>query len=54
MLNGQTFDKGKEVMEAIMSLSTRGMQFHKSVSPATQQVIKRCLELNPVKRVGLS
>lgn len=53
LLNGETFDKGKKVMEAIMSISKKGLIFLKPVTPISQEIIKLCLTLNPMKRIGL-
>lgn len=36
MVNGQTFDKGKEVMEAVMAIGKRGVSHVKLLSASTQ------------------
>lgn len=53
MVNGQTFDHGKDVMEAIMSIGKRGITHIKAVSPFTQQIVKECLALDPARRANL-
>ena len=53
MLNGQTFHKGKEVLEAVKLIGKNGLQFHRPISILNQNVIKACLELNLAARVSL-
>ena len=40
IINGETFDKGKKVMEAITNIGKKGLTFYKPVNPTIQQIVK--------------
>jgi serine/threonine-protein kinase ULK/ATG1 len=53
MVIGETFDRGRDVMQCIYNIGKEGMAYPKHVSPYCRYVIDQCLCLDPTRRIGL-